>query len=38
MTNTASLKGMSANETLKLSQDLDKLIMLSMKYKLQRYL
>jgi len=35
MTNIASLKGISADETLKVSQDLDKLIMLAMKYKMK---
>jgi hypothetical protein len=33
MTNLASVKGISSDETLKISQDLDKLIMLAMKYK-----
>jgi hypothetical protein len=35
MTNIASLKGISSEETLKVSQDLDKLIMLAMKYKMR---
>lgn len=33
MTNLASVKGISSDEALKISQDLDKLIMLAMKYK-----
>lgn len=35
MTNIASIKGISSDETLKVSQDLDKLIMLAMIYKIK---
>lgn len=35
MTNLASLKGISSDETLKVSQDLDKLITLVMQLKIE---
>ncbi len=35
MTNLASLKGISSNETIKVSQDLDKLITLVMQQKIK---
>ncbi|SEM11370.1 Spo0E like sporulation regulatory protein [Mesobacillus persicus] len=37
MTHTASITGISSHETLKISQDLDKLITLAMKNNLEQY-
>lgn len=37
MTHVASLTGISSHETLKISQDLDKLITLAMKNNLEQY-